>query len=356
MRVAWFPQSKYLEGNPYWELLQKNLEKLGIEFDISLSGFYLAKRWLWSHRKRVDVLHFHFIQFQYSGESNRVSFKRMRWFAENLLLARLLGYRIVWTVHDLLPTWEIEPKWGEYLARLIIAHLSHGVIVHCSMARQLVAERFKRRTNVFVIPHPSFIGRYQDYFTREHARKQLGLNEEIVLLFFGGIRPNKGIERLINSFNDFQEDNLVLIIAGRTWPPASYLEEITSLAKQDPRVHLIAENIPDDEVQIYFKAANIVVLPFVNILTSSSVMLAMSFGRPVIAPAIGCLPEIILPDEGILYDPQDPKGLNYALLKVLKGNLEEMGNRAYQRVQLLTWENMAVQTLQVYKNENCDIP
>ncbi len=65
---------------------------------------------------------------------------------------------------------------------------------------------------------------------------------------------------------------------------------------------LALETIPDDQMQVYLRAADAVVLPYRDVLSSGSAILAMTFGQPVIAPAIGCLPESLGSEGTILYD------------------------------------------------------
>ena len=67
--------------------------------------------------------------------------------------------------------------------------------------------------------------------------------------------------------------------------------------------------VPDDRMQVYLRAADAVVLPYRDVLTSGSAILAMTFGQPVIAPAIGCLPESLGSEGTILYDADAPDGL-----------------------------------------------
>jgi hypothetical protein len=110
MNVAWFPKSADLPGNPYWSRLQVELEALGAEFETSHASYWVGRRWLLTNRRRVQVLHFHFIQPQYVGADDRASYRRLLKFANNLLLARFFGYQIVWTMHDFMPTWPIEPR------------------------------------------------------------------------------------------------------------------------------------------------------------------------------------------------------------------------------------------------------
>lgn len=349
MRAAWFPQTKDLAGNPYWQLLQSGLERQGVEFETTHNSYWLAGRWLWQHKQRVDVLHFHFIQPHYAGPKGRVSFKRLLKFAAYLLLARWLGYRIVWTMHDLLPSWPMPPRWLERLGRYLMAWLAHDVVVHCNEARRLLAGNFGRNRRVWVLPHPSYAAVYPNNIPCQPARARLNIEaDRFVVTFLGGIRPNKGIEKLIAAFRQLAHPNAVLVIAGKPWPPQDYVTEIAALAAADPRILLKAEDVPDDELQLYINAANVLAFPFEHVLTSGSVILAMSFGRPVIAPCMGCLPELINTDAGITYNPNDPAGLVNALQQAAELDLAQMGAVA-QRVNAVSWPDLARETVKIYQ-------
>jgi glycosyltransferase involved in cell wall biosynthesis len=202
---------------------------------------------------------------------------------------------------------------------------------------------------VSVIPHPSYIGVYPSQVSRAHARRQLGLDDgDFVYLFIGGIRPNKGIETLIKTFHSLTGDHLHLVIAGKSSGSSDYANRINESARTDTRIKVFDKFIPDSELQIYLNACDIVVLPFARILSSGSVMLALSFGRPVIAPAIGCLPETISPDSGLLYSPDDSASLEAALRQSLVLNLTAMGYAGLRSIEPLTWSEMASKTKDVY--------
>lgn len=349
MRVAAFPKLSDMSSNPYWRLLETNLETLGIQFETSHNSYWMARKWLWRHRNQVNVLHFHFVQPQYAGARRIVVVRRLAKFASDLALAKLLGYRIIWTMHDLMPMWPLEPVWLDRIGRYIIAGLADGVIVHCQEARRLLAQHFHRRRSVWVARHPAFVGAYPAYLSRQAARDRLEIDPDVrMMLFVGGIHPAKGLETLVQAFGQLADDNLVLWIVGKVWPPESYAQELRTLATRDRRVRLVESFVPDDEMQLYVKAADVVVLPFARGLTSGSTVLAMSFGRPVIAPAMGCLPETVVPGAGFLYQPGDVNSLHEALVRCLAADLEEMGRQALVEVQQHTWQVMAMQTLRAY--------
>jgi glycosyltransferase involved in cell wall biosynthesis len=83
-------------------------------------------------------------------------------------------------------------------------------------------------------------------------------------------------------------------------------------------------------------------------MSSSSVLAAMSFHRPVIVPALGCLPEWVPSDCGILYDPKDADGLRQAMVSARQMDLVQMGENAYQHVLGFSWEQVAETTLIAY--------
>ncbi len=103
-----------------------------------------------------------------------------------------------------------------------------------------------------------------------------------------------------------------LVIAGQA-VEADYAARLVALAAADPRVRLDLGFVPDEDLQVYLRAADVVACPFLEIFTSGSVLLAMSFERAVIAPRRGCVPETLDEAGGILYDADDPQGLEGAL-------------------------------------------
>jgi len=350
LRVAWFPKAEDLQANPYWTRLQAELEALGVAFETSHNGHWLAGRWLWENRRRVDVLHFHFMEPQYAGVGDTVSARRVLKFAAYLALARLLGYRIVWTMHELSPTWPMRPAWLERLGRGLLAWAAHVVIVHCHEAKRLLARKLGRWWRVCVLPVPTYAEFYPQNLSRVEARAALEIAPDcFVIGFVGGIRPNKGLEDLVAVFGQLDDPNSRLLIAGKPWPPEDYVAVLQQLAATDTRIRFHAEEVPDQDLQLYLTATDVVVFPFKHVLTSSSVALAMSFGRPVVVPRLGCLPELVGADAGILYEPGDIASLAAALRQARESDLEAMGRAAARRANAFSWRDLAEATLKVYQ-------
>lgn len=346
--VVFFPEAS--DANPYWKIAAASIEAVGGKV-AGVGSLPFGRRWLMRNRGSIQVLHFHYVQQFYAYEGTQA---RLRWvlrFASNLLLARFLGYRTVFTLHNATPTYPLEPGWVDYLGHWVAANLTHSVIVHCEAARRLLKEKFGRRRHVYIVSHPHYMDQYENTISPSAARAALGIaTDHLVFAFIGGIRPNKGIEHLIAAFQQLDGENLNLVIAGKPWPPQTYIQALEQSAAEDPRILLYERFIPNEELQVYFNAADVLVLPFERILTSGSAILAMGFARPVVAPAMGCLPELITPDTGILYDAAAPAGLLDALRRCqeMGVSLREMGRRAQKRVSEFTGELMAEQTLCAY--------
>lgn len=346
--VAFFPSVAIMSGNPYWTVLADSLQKSGIELHHDTPGAF-TPHWLWLHRKQIDVLHLHYCQQFYTVRRGRTHLPSVLRFAFNLLLARVLGFRTVFTLHNLEPTYQLQPGWVDYVGHWIAVNFVNRVIVHCASANQLLTKRYGRRRNIFVVDHPNCINWYPNTIPKEIARNALHLTSNLfVFTFFGGIRPNKGIETLIQAFINIKDENFRLVIAGKMFPPESYALSLQDLSKADDRIIFHLRHIPDDEIQVFMNSADVIVLPFARILTSSSANLAMSFARPVILPRMGCLPELIGPEGGWLFEPNDLDSLVNSMKLAAISNLHRVSQRAFEKVSPYSSEHFAKQTIKAY--------
>lgn len=345
--IAFFPALKYMSGNPYWPVLVSGLEKLGVQFYDDTGTFTFT--WLLNHRKEINTLHLHYCQPYFTWRRGKTHILFVIRFALTLFFARVLGYQTIFTLHNLEPTYSLQPAWVDYLGHWFAVNWVDKVIVHCQAARQLLAQKFGRRSNVYVVDHPNCIDWYPNTVSKELARSILNLpSTSRVFAFLGGIRPNKGVETLIQAFSALEGQELRLVIAGKVFPPEAYAASLQEFTCGDERIVLRLQHIPDDEIQIILNAADVVVLPFSWILTSSSANLAMSFSRPVIVPRMGCLPELVQAGGGWLFDPLDINSLRSVMQDTLSFDLEKAGQRAFETVLPLSSTRFAEQTMKVY--------
>jgi glycosyltransferase involved in cell wall biosynthesis len=163
------------------------------------------------------------------------------------------------------------------------------------------------------------------------AKKILGLrSDERTILFLGRLRPYKGIEHLIAAFQQLLagQSNYRLVVAGApNKGDEGYVEELRRLAVRElgqGQVLLRAEFIPDNEMELYLKAADVLVLPYKDIFQSGVLFLAYAFGLPVVATDVGSFREEIIEGKtGFICRPDNPADLASTLKKYFSSDLYE---------------------------------
>jgi glycosyltransferase involved in cell wall biosynthesis len=241
-------------------------------------------------------------------------------------------------------------------------HLADHIFVHTEkMKKELLAEFGVGEKAITVIPFGINNSVPDTCITPAQARQKLGISEDKkLILFFGNIGPYKGLDILVAGFQQVAEKNSSyrLIIAGNPRRgDEGYLEMIQHSIRQGPhgeRVIQRIEYIPDEETELYFKAADVLVLPYTHVFQSGVLFLGYSFGLPVIATNVGSLEEDIIEGRtGFLCTPQDPIDLAKAietyfesdLFKNLHDRRQEIRDFANQRH---SWNIVAERTRNVY--------
>jgi glycosyltransferase involved in cell wall biosynthesis len=199
-----------------------------------------------------------------------------------------------------------------------------------------------------VIPHGNFNGSYENRISKEEARKRLSIpNEKRVILCFGFIRRNRGYEYLLEATENME--NIEVVIAGKMLEKNVY-EELLACVKTRKDVRIYGGFIPDNEVQVYFNACDLVVLPYTEITTSGVIPLAYSFSRPVITTDIGGLRDVVNKKTGILVPVADAHALRGAMERLFVADLEKMGRDAHDFAEKeFSWESNAQKIKRLYE-------
>jgi glycosyltransferase involved in cell wall biosynthesis len=190
------------------------------------------------------------------------------------------------------------------------------------------------------VPHGLHTGVYADLVEQAQARLDLGLSDaDDVLLFTGRLRPYKGLADLVSAFRRLlpSRPDLKLILAGesKAGEGRALVEGLSAVERS--RILMVDRFIENDEMQLFLRAADAAVYPYDEILTSGSILLALAFGLPCIAPRFGMISETLEGEggpAGVLYDKNQPSGLEEAISRLLDlkraGDLEPL-RRAVQR-------------------------
>lgn len=345
MNVAFLP----VYPNPYQRLLAEALARRETTAVEMLPGLP-STAWLRAHQPAaggpaIDILHYHWLYGLYMANWRTPA--QAAAFLRRFRLARALGYGIVWTAHNVLPHRAAGLRPLHVAIRRLMMASADAVIVHCEAARRELTVQFPRSGPVAVIPHGNYAGLYPTP-DRASARQQLGLPPgSFVYLSLGNIAAYKGLQRYVDVFRATAAADDIALIAGRNRDAAG-VRRLERLAAIDSRLRLSAGFVPDEQMGRYLAAADVLVAPFERILTSGSVIAALSAGLPVIAPDLGCLPELI-GDAGMVYPAEQPDGLVGALAAIKTADRRRMRARAAAIAEGLGWDDIARQTAALYR-------
>lgn len=350
LKVIFIPDYRHV--NPYQEALAGSLLKCGSA--VHFGSFFGMSAVLRTARKywKPDILHVHWTHPFTSGRSRTMTVIRSCDFILELLLLKLSGIRIVWTVHNIV---DHESKFRslELFFNKLLARMCDRLIVHCPSAkREIMGMYGVSSAAVSVIPHGNYIGSYENSISRSAARERLNIrSDDTLLLYFGQIRPYKGVLELINAFEKLNRSNARLLIAGKPLSGKA-AAEILERCRDDGRITAVFGFIPDSEIQLYMNAADIVVLPYRDVLTSGAVLSAISFGKPVIAPASGCIADTLDCNGSFLY-PKTEDGLLEAMRHALdtdRASLSSMGRYNLGLAGQFDWDGIAGKHCSIYRD------
>jgi len=155
---------------------------------------------------------------------------------------------------------------------------------------------------------------------------------------------------MVKAFKACADPNARLIIAGRPINE-SITEEIALAIDGDLRIKFLPSYVADDDVQVHLNACDVYVLPYERVLTSGAAVLAMSFGKPCIAPRTGCITDILKEEGAFFFDPSISGDLERAIRQTVacRQRLPEMGLHNLDRAAGWGWKGIGRETAAVYE-------
>ena len=237
------------------------------------------------------------------------------------VLARLLRAKLIVEFHEVLDTGEeripLARLWVKLLGRQFF-RLASGFVIHSEADREPLEARYDLGDRPCVaIPH----GPNDHHAASEERPNIVALRDAppdaMNLLFFGIIRPYKGLEDLVRAFDLLDPDEAErywLTVVGETWEGWELPIDLIRQSRYRSRISLVNRFVDDDEVVAYFAGADAVVLPYHRSSASSPASVAMSNGLPLVLTSVGGLPAAVAEYDGaILVSPRDPAALLDAL-------------------------------------------
>jgi beta-1,4-mannosyltransferase len=241
-------------------------------------------------------------------------------FLSDLDSARDAQMALLWTVHNVLPHDCAYPV-PEARLRAGVAMRSDLVHVMCPATLELASPYYdlpKERTRV--IPHPTYTGWYPTEPSPPQARAELGVAPDSpTFVFVGSIRAYKGLDNLLSAFERVRsrwpgQPRPRLLIAGR---PSSDVDaaQLKSWVQELEGASMEPRHVDETRLATYLNAADVVVLPYENILNSGVLMAALTFRRTVVVPQMGCLPFMVTNDVASCFEPGSIDSLAAAMAR-----------------------------------------
>jgi beta-1,4-mannosyltransferase len=306
------------------------------------------------NRRRVGLLHFHWPQGYWRPQLRRgvpgkaAEAAYLLLFLVRLRVARFLGFRIAWTIHQVFPH-ERGAGRADNVGALALARACDVLLTHDrATASAAQAALGDAAGHLSIVAHGSYIGAYPPGRSRSEVRRELGLaDDQLVFLHLGDIRAYKDVQRLLSAFRATDIEDVALVVAGSPVDDQSE-RAIREAAAADNRVRALLGFVPDAQISELYEAADIAVLARSDGGTSGSLILALSMGRPVVAADRPVYHELLYGEiAGWLFEAESTESLSGALERAARASAAERdakGRAALARAKGLDWVGIGRRT------------
>ncbi len=343
LKIAFLPiWGKLNETIPVMQM--QALNNMGIAAGYGSNGtFFTALRTYF--RFKPTIIHFDWIhQYTLAPDLPKSLLKTAAFVLDIWLARRVFGVKIIWTLHNMQHHENRPRKLEKWVQSWFASQCLKVRLLGKGIEKQVMNHLNIAKDKIEILPEGSFVEWYPETVTQQvEAREKLKLNpQEKIWLFFGNLRPYKGVEDLIDYFKKADFANTRLIIAGSAYRQ-DYVDSLVKMAGANHKIRMEIRQIPDEEISVFFHAADLIVLPFKNVLNSSTVNLAMSFGKPVVAAAKGLVPFRLNKQPELLFGKYKTLAEALDMASTLeKETLESIGSQNLEEVELYTWNDFAI--------------
>lgn len=213
-----------------------------------------------------------------------------------------------------------EKRWFDLFMTRCTLKFSDGFITHSKHIKDEASSFFpNKKIEYTTLPAFDFFDLQR--YSQSESRDLLGINQKKVVLFFGLIRKYKGLDQLIRAFKILtqEDDDIMLLAVGECYEDISFYEKIIEENGLKTKIKLVNKFIANEDVEPYFKAADLVCLPYYHGTQSGILMMAYGFRKPVIVTNVGGVAELVSNDKtGQVIEDNEPKKIAAAIQKVME--------------------------------------
>ena len=274
----------------------------------------------------------------------------------NLLFVKILFGKVVLTVHDVS---SFSNSSNSSIIEKLIYKLTDRIITHNEFSKlEILNVNADSSSCISIVPHGSYTPFINIQYDKEKSKEQLGIpNNRRILLFFGMIKKVKGLEVLLSALKGVIKKNpdVLLVIAGRVWEnDFSAYQKIIDENNLSAYILLHTKFIPQEDVEHYYCASDLVILPYKKIYQSGVLMMTLSYERPALVSDLPPLKEIISDNEnGFLFKAENVSDLTAKLNSILsdEGLMEEVRAKGTELINTkYDWGEIGRQTKQAYQS------
>jgi glycosyltransferase involved in cell wall biosynthesis len=235
-----------------------------------------------------------------------------------------------------------QKKIKSFVARVIFKFADKFIVTTRDAEKELGQEYPKNK--VTLSPHPmyEFLEKGPE-ITKNVARDKLKLKNEPLLLFFGHIRDYKGLDILLAAMKKVVKVNrsIQLLVVGEFWKNEDKYKKMISNYKLDNNVRVIGEYVPDKDIQLYYKAADALVMPYKTATGTGVSKIALYYDLPIIGTIVGDLKDYFEPSgAGIFVEPNNIDALYRAIMKFINSDKSMYAKSMKELKETFSWEKL----------------
>ncbi len=254
------------------------------------------------------------------------------------LVKRRLHCKAVYICDNVIPH---EKRPGDILLTRYAFRQADSFIVQSKVVERDLLSLFPE-ASYRLVPHPVY-DIFGEILPKRKSRDRLGIKSKRVILFFGYVRKYKGLDLLLQALPEIvRKLDVELLVVGEFYEDEAHYQHMIDITNISGNVKMISRFVPSEEINQYFSAADVVVLPYKSATQSGIVQLAYHFNKPCIVTDVGGLAEVVIDGEtGFVVEPENAAAITQAVLRFYEEGKEEAFSQNVQKEKLkYSWDRM----------------